>query len=67
MDEQSILSIVAIVLSVGGTALAVINHTRVKSMCCGKKIEVSLDVDRTQPSPVSGDQTGSRMPHDGGV
>ena len=67
MDEQSILSIVAIVLSVGGTALAVINHTRVKSMCCGKKIEVSLDVDRTHPSPVSGDQTGSRMPHDGGV
>jgi hypothetical protein len=67
MDQQSILSIVAIVLSVGGTALAVINHTRVKSMCCGKKIEVSLDVDRTQPSPVSGDQTVSRMPHDGGV
>lgn len=67
MDEQSILSIVAIVLSVGGTALAVINHTRIKSMCCGKKIEVSLDVDRTQPSPVSGDQTGSRMPRDGGV
>jgi hypothetical protein len=53
MDQQSILSIVAIVLSVGGTALAVINHTRVKSMCCGKKIEVSLDVDRTQPSPTS--------------
>jgi hypothetical protein len=57
MDEQSILSIVAIVLSVGGTALAVINHTRIKSMCCGKKIEVSLDVDRTQPSP-----TGAAAP-----
>jgi len=57
MDQQSILSIVAIVVSVGGTALAVVNHTRVRSMCCGKKIEVSLDVDRTQPSP-----TGAAAP-----
>jgi hypothetical protein len=50
MDQQSILSIVAIVLSVGGTALAVVNHTRVRSMCCGKKIEVSIDVERTSPT-----------------
>jgi hypothetical protein len=66
MDQQSILSIVAIVVSVGGTALAVVNHTRVRSMCCGKKIEVSLDVDRTQPSPVSAQTAGSR-PQGGGV
>jgi hypothetical protein len=51
MDEQYIMSIVAIVLSVGGTALAVVNHTRIKSVCCGKRLEVSLDVDRTHPSP----------------
>jgi hypothetical protein len=51
MDEQYIISIVAIVLSVGGTALAVVNHTRIRSVCCGKRLEVSLDVDRTHPSP----------------
>jgi hypothetical protein len=49
MDTTGILSIVAIVTSVGGTLLALVNHTRVRSMCCGKKLEVSLDVEKTTP------------------
>jgi len=49
MDTTGILSIVAIVTSVGGTILALVNHTRVRSMCCGKKLEVSLDVEKTTP------------------
>ena len=49
MDTTGILSIVAIVTSVGGTLLALVNHTRVRSMCCGQKIEVSLDVEKTTP------------------
>jgi hypothetical protein len=49
MDSNGILSIVAIVTSVGGAVLALINHTRVRSMCCGKKLEVSLDVEKTTP------------------
>jgi len=49
MDSSGILSIVAIVTSVGGAVLALVNHTRVRSMCCGKKLEVSLDVEKTTP------------------
>jgi len=49
MDSSGILAIVAIVTSVGGTLLALVNHTRVRSMCCGKKLEVSLDVEKTTP------------------
>jgi hypothetical protein len=49
MDTTGILSIVAIVTSVGGTLLALVNHTRVRSICCGKKLEVSLDVEKTTP------------------
>lgn len=49
MEDTTILSIVAIIISVGGTVLGIVNHTRVRSMCCGKKIEISLDVEKTTP------------------
>jgi len=51
MDQVSILSVVAIVISVGGTVLSIINHKRIKSNCFGKKLEVSLDVENTTPPP----------------
>jgi hypothetical protein len=51
MDPSGIIAIVSLVVAVGGSVLATINHTRIRSMCCGKKLEVSLDVDKTQASP----------------
>jgi hypothetical protein len=51
MDQSSILGIVGIVIGISGTILALINHTRIRSNCFGKKIEVSLDVDKTIDSP----------------
>jgi hypothetical protein len=54
MDSSGILSIVAIVTSVGGALLAMVNHSRIRSNCLGRKIELSIDVDRTIPSPVEG-------------
>ena len=51
MDSEttSILAVIGVVISVGGSILSVINHTRVRSMCCGQKLEVSLDVEKTTP------------------
>ena len=51
MDSSptGILAIIGVVVSIGGSIFAVINHTRVKSMCCGKKLEVSFDVEKTTP------------------
>jgi len=43
------LAITSVVVSVGGSVLAVVNHTRCRSNCFGKKLEVSLDVEKTTP------------------
>jgi len=42
--QNSILSWLAIVLSVGSVVIGVINKKRIISSCCGKKGEVSLDI-----------------------
>jgi hypothetical protein len=56
MDASQILSGsvgAAIVASIYGLGklIQVINHKRVKSSCCGKKIEASFDIEQTIPSP----------------
>ena len=53
MDQQSsnLLSIIGIVVSVGGALFTIVNHKRCRSNCFGKKLELSIDVDQTQPSP----------------
>jgi len=47
--SDAIVSYVAIGLSVATTVLAVINHKRVRSTCCGKTAELSFDVENTTP------------------
>jgi anthranilate phosphoribosyltransferase len=49
MDSTNILSISALVLSAAGSFLAVVNHRRVRSRCCGANLEASLDVETTTP------------------
>jgi hypothetical protein len=53
MEQNSILAIVALVVSVGGTLIGIINHKRVKSTCCGKTLEASIDINQTTPPPIS--------------
>jgi hypothetical protein len=48
MDLQTqLLLYVGFALSVGSTVIAVVNHKYVKSKCCGRKIEISLDIGNT--------------------
>jgi len=49
MDSTQLLSIVSVVLSVGGTFLALVNHHRIRSSCCGRNDVMSLDVESTTP------------------
>ena len=44
------LSIGAIIVSIGGSIIAVVNHKRIRSNCCGAKTEVSLDIENTTPA-----------------
>ena len=40
---------VALIVSVGGVILGIINHKRIRSNCCGKKLEASLDIGNSSP------------------
>jgi hypothetical protein len=46
---SSALAIGSLIVSLGGGVLAVINHRRIRSNCCGAKTEVSLDIETTTP------------------
>jgi hypothetical protein len=49
MDQNSILSIIALVVSVGGTIIAAINHKKFRSKCGDKVLEASIDITNTTP------------------
>jgi hypothetical protein len=59
MEQQNtntLLGVLALVISVGTTIVGIINHKRLRSKCCGKKVEMSIDIESTQsvapaPSP----------------
>jgi hypothetical protein len=52
MDQSSILGITGIVIGILGGIVGYINHTRIRSNCFGKKLEISLDIDKTKESPL---------------
>jgi len=55
MDEGSaITGYVALGVSVIASIIGVINHTKVRSMCCGRKLEISLDISKTSVESPSG-------------
>jgi len=49
LDITSIMATISIILSAGGIVLHAINHKRLRSNCCGKKAEVSFDIENTTP------------------
>jgi len=50
MDTGGILATISLVVSVGGAILAVINHKRIRSSCCGKNVDMSIDIENTTPT-----------------
>jgi len=50
---ENVISYVSLVISIGSIVLAIINHKRIRSNCCGNVGVVSLDVENT-PSIVDG-------------
>ena len=52
MDQTSsnIIALVSIALSVGTAVIGVVNHKRIRSTCCGKVAEASLDIENTTPT-----------------
>ena len=50
MDTSEILATVSIILSVVGSIIVGINHKRIRSACCGKTFQASLDIENTTPT-----------------
>lgn len=49
MEENNIMSIIAVVVSIGGLVIGIINHKKIRSKCGDKVIEASIDIDNTSP------------------
>jgi len=54
MDNETTATIgfLSLFLSIGTVILGVINHKRVRSNCCGHKVDVSFDVENTTPPKI---------------
>jgi len=49
MDTTNILGLVGFGVSIVGVIYTAVNHKRVRSKCCGRLLEASLDVENTTP------------------
>ncbi len=50
--STQIVSYLALAIAVGGIVVGVFNHKRIRSSCCGKSAEVSIDIDNTSPKRI---------------
>jgi len=57
--DNNILGIVAIVISGVTAVVGALNHTKIRSACCGRKLEASFDVDKTTPVLPQGESRAS--------
>jgi hypothetical protein len=48
-DGGSVSGYVALAIAVGSAVIGVVNHKRIRSNCCGRKSEVSVDIENTTP------------------
>jgi|CryBogDrversion2_8_1035294.scaffolds.fasta_scaffold66320_2 hypothetical protein len=49
--DSSVISYLSIGISITGLIISAINHRHIRSSCCGKKYEASIDIDKTQTPP----------------
>ena len=51
MDNQttSALALCGVIISALTTAVGIVNHRRIRSNCCGKTLDASLDIESTTP------------------
>ena len=49
MNAETVIGLIGFGISVIGIIVTAINHTRIRSNCFGKKLELSIDVEKTTP------------------
>jgi len=50
MDSGQSMGLVGIIVGVLGIVIGAINHRRLRSSCCGRKAEFSIDIENTTPN-----------------
>jgi hypothetical protein len=55
MDQTAtnIIAYVAFISGLGSGVYTALNHRRIRSSCCGRKMEASLDIEQTTPPRVT--------------
>ena len=48
MDTGAALGGISLFISVAGIIYTAINHKHIRSNCCGREIELSIDIDSTE-------------------
>ena len=51
--EPTIVSGVAVIISVATAVVGIINHKRIRSKCCGKEVVASVDIENTTPPRIA--------------
>ena len=49
-NNTGIIAIIGLIISVGGSVMAVVNHRRIRSNCCGLPLVASVDIEDTTPT-----------------
>jgi hypothetical protein len=62
MNAESVIGLIGFGISVIGIIVTAINHTRIRSNCFGKKMELSIDVEKTTPVLSSKSDAFPRLP-----
>ena len=52
-DTSGALGIIAFLVSIAGVIYAAVNHKHVRMHCCGRDVEMSVDVDPTNTAKVA--------------
>jgi hypothetical protein len=59
MDTGAALGGAGLVVSIAGVIYSAINHKHIKSKCCGKEYDVSIDIGSTEEAKKAAEATGN--------
>ena len=49
MNAETVIGLIGFGISVIGIIVTAVNHTRIRSNCFGRKLELSVDIEKTTP------------------
>ena len=62
MNAETVIGLIGFGISVIGIIVSAVNHTRIRSNCFGRKLELSVDIEKTTPVLSSKSDAFPRLP-----